>query len=96
MEALIDYQAPDGTVWPLVIQGLAMLGGTAPGIDNLAGLPDVAGLYGVDLAAASSARRVVVASTPAQTTDPAARARAVQVAAARRAAKPHRINPIGV
>lgn len=77
VEALVDYTAPDGTVWPLVLTAVALLGQTAPGIDTLADLTDV---YGV---AASSARRVVVAATPCRP-EHAARARAVAVARARR------------
>lgn len=76
VEALIDYTAPDGTVWPLVLTAVALLGQTAPGIETLADLTD---LYGV---AASSARRVVVAATPAHPDH--RRARAVAVARARR------------
>src|SRR5262249_39026179 len=69
---------PDGTVWPLVIQAVALLGGTAPGIETLA---DITDLYGV----AASARRVVVAATPVGGREPAtARTRAVAVAPARR------------
>lgn len=86
VEALIDYTAPDGRVWPLVLTAVALLGEVAPGISNLA---DVADLYGV---AASSARRIVVAMTPPP--DPQARARAVAVARARRN-RTHRIT-IGV
>jgi len=78
VEALIDYTAPDGTVWPLVIQAVALLGGTAPGIETLA---DITNLHGV---AASSARRVVVAATPPRGDRAADRARAVAVARARR------------
>lgn len=77
VEALIDYTAPDGTVWPLVLTAVALLGQTAPGIETLADLTD---LYGV---AASSARRMVVAATPAHP-EHAVRARAVAVARARR------------
>lgn len=77
VEALIDYTAPDGTVWPLVLTAVALLGQTAPGIETLADLSD---LYGV---AASSARRVVVAATPVHP-EHAVRARAVAVARARR------------
>jgi len=77
VEALIDYTAPDGTVWPLVLTAVALLGQTAPGIETLADLTD---LYGV---AASSARRVVVAATPTHP-EHAMRARAVAVARARR------------
>jgi hypothetical protein len=95
VEALIDYQAPDGTVWPLVIQGLAMLGAVAPGVPNLASLPDVAALYDVDLAASSARRITLAASAFHPDPDPDARARAVAVAAARRR-RTHRINPIGV
>lgn len=78
VEALLDYEAPDGTVWPLVIQAVALLGSTAPGIETLA---DITGLYGV---AASSARRVVVAATPAVGRPADHRSRAVAVARARR------------
>lgn len=77
VEALIDYTAPDGTVWPLVLTAVALLGETAPGIETLADLTD---LYGV---AASSARRRVVAATPPHP-EHAERARAVAVARARR------------
>lgn len=75
VEALIDYTAPDGTVWPLVLTAVALLGQTAPGIETLTDLTD---LYRV---AASSARRMVVA--PAHP-EHAVRARAVAVARARR------------
>ena len=78
VEALIDYTAPDGTVWPLVLTAVALLGQTAPGVETLA---DITDLYGV---AASSARRVVVAATPPRGGGPASRARAVAVARARR------------
>ncbi|WP_307787042.1 hypothetical protein [Mycolicibacterium mengxianglii] len=78
VEALIDYTAPDGTVWPLVLTAVALLGGTAPGMETLA---DITDLYGV---AASSARRVVVAATPTGGGEPATRERAVAVARARR------------
>ncbi len=78
VEALIDYTAPDGTVWPLVIQAVALLGGTAPGIETLA---DITDLHGV---AASSARRVVVAAAPPGGRPADHRARAVAVARARR------------
>ncbi|BBX62803.1 hypothetical protein MSAS_19770 [Mycobacterium saskatchewanense] len=76
VEALIDYTAPDGTVWPLVLTAVALLGETAPGVETLADLTD---LYGV---AAAASRRLVVAATPAH--GGAARARAVAVARARR------------
>lgn len=84
VEALIDYEAPDGTIWPLVIQGLALLGGTRASIPTLAALPDVLDLYDI---AASSARRVVVAAMPPSHHD---HARAVAVARARRN-RTHRI-----
>lgn len=81
VEALLDYEAPDGTVWPLVITGLALLGATAPGVDNLTSLQDVAALYGI---AASTRRVTIAASAFRPQTDPAARARAIAIAAARR------------
>lgn len=40
MEAAIDYEDADGTVWPLVLTGLALLGATAPAIGDLAELRD--------------------------------------------------------
>jgi hypothetical protein len=79
VEALLDYEAPDGTVFALVITGCALLGSTQPGISTLA---DVGDLYGVDVGA-SSARRVVVAAS-SMFTGPADRTRAVAVARARR------------
>ncbi len=41
VEAAQDYQAPDGTRWPLVLTGVALLGATAPGIDSLRSLQDL-------------------------------------------------------
>ncbi|BBZ05993.1 hypothetical protein MDOR_01620 [Mycolicibacterium doricum] len=81
VEALTDYEAPDGRVWPLVLTGLALLGASAPGVDTLASLQDVANLYGV-----AAARRVTVAASTFHPAGHAAaeRRRAVQVAAARR------------
>lgn len=88
VEALQEYQAPDGTVWPMVITGLALLGETASGIETLA---DVASLYDV-----AGSRRVIAAAAvfhPEQTD--IRRQRAVAVAAARRR-RSQRITPIGV
>ncbi|KUH89802.1 hypothetical protein [Mycobacterium sp. IS-1556] len=78
VEALINYEGPDGTVWPLVITAVALLGETAPGVDNLA---DIAETYGV-----AAARRISVAASTFHPDDHAAaeRRRAVAVAAARR------------
>ena len=85
IEALIEYEAPDGTVWPLVLTGLALLGAAAPAVETLRSLQDVGELYGVPIAA--SARRVTLSARPAS------HARAVAVAAARRR-RTHRItNP---
>jgi hypothetical protein len=67
IEAWMDYEAPDGTVWPFLITGLALLGATGPGCETLASLQDVASvqdvanLYGLDVAAAQRAHPV---STP--------------------------------
>lgn len=77
VEALTNYTAPDGKVWPLVVTGLALLGETAPGIDSLA---EVADLYGV----AASRRVFAAARTFDAAVDTELRRRAVQVAAARR------------
>ncbi|GFG62805.1 hypothetical protein MKUB_29150 [Mycobacterium kubicae] len=77
VEALVDYTAPDGTVWPLVLTAVALLGATAPGIETLA---DITDLYGV---AAASARRLVLAAPPRGEAT-SQRARAVAVARARR------------
>ncbi|CAM3129295.1 hypothetical protein DFJ75_1701 [Williamsia muralis] len=40
VEALKNFEAADGTMWPLVLTGLALLGATAPGIDTLRQLHD--------------------------------------------------------
>lgn len=79
VEALRDYQAPDGRVWPLVITALALLGETRPAVDTLAEIGD---LYGI----AASAARVTLAAKQFQPESPAdrQRQRAVAVAAARR------------
>ncbi|WP_167107269.1 hypothetical protein [Mycobacterium sp. DL592] len=71
IEALIDYEAPDGTVWPLVLTAVALLGAVAPAVTNLA---EVAQLYDV------AAKRI----TLPMTARPDTRARTVAVAAARR------------
>jgi hypothetical protein len=87
VEAFLDYTAPDGAVWPLVLTGVALLGSTAPGIETLA---DITDLYGV---AASSARRVVFAGAfhPDHAAAPRNRTMAVTVAAARRRRRINRI-----
>ncbi|MFT8180078.1 Uncharacterised protein [Mycobacteroides abscessus subsp. abscessus] len=95
VEALVDYQDTDGTVWPLVLTGLSLLGATAPGIDTLRSLQDVTDLYGV-----AASRRIMLATClfrdnpENQQEAVASRARAVAVAAARRR-RNHRITPIG-
>lgn len=76
VEALVDYEAPDGRTWPLVLTGLALLGAADPAIESLQSLQDVGALYGVDVAA----KRIVLATNHG----PHHRARAVAVAAARR------------
>jgi hypothetical protein len=95
IEGVMGFTDDDGREWPFVLTAVALLGDTRPAVGTLRSLRDVGALYGIDDVAASSARVVVVASIPARTDDPAARARAVQVAAARRR-RTHRINPIGV
>lgn len=74
IEALIDYQAPDGSVWPLVLTAVALLGEAEPAVETLRSLQDVGDLYGVPIAAT----RITM------TTHRINRARAVAVAAARR------------
>jgi hypothetical protein len=77
VEALIDYEAPDGRRWPLVIEAVALLGAQLPAVDGLA---DVAALYGV-----AAAKRITIAASAFQPPDrAAARSRMVAVAAARR------------
>ena len=83
VEALLGYEAPDGTTWPMVLTGLALLGAAAPAVETLRSLQDVGEVYGVPIAA--SARRVVLAATPNRS-----RPLAVAVAAARRR-RTHRI-----
>ncbi|WP_194786761.1 hypothetical protein [Mycobacteroides abscessus] len=74
IEALIDYQAPNGLVWPLVLTAVALLGEAEPAVETLRSLQDVGDLYGVPIAAT----RITIATNQIQ------RARAVAVAAARR------------
>jgi hypothetical protein len=50
IEGLYDYTAPDGSEHEFVLTGLALLGATKPGVENLQSLQDVARLY--DIAAA--------------------------------------------
>jgi hypothetical protein len=50
IEGLYDYTAPDGSEHDFVLTGLALLGATRPGVENLQSLQDVARLY--DIAAA--------------------------------------------
>jgi Mu-like prophage I protein len=50
IEGLYDYTAPDGGTHDFVLTGLALLGATRPGVENLQSLQDVARLY--DIAAA--------------------------------------------
>ncbi|MDM3924165.1 hypothetical protein DDJ48_21525 [Mycobacteroides abscessus] len=95
VEALIDYQDTDGTVWPLVLSALSLLGATAPGIDTLHSLQDVTDLYGV-----AASRRITLASSlftvdREKYPDAAGRARAVAVAAARRRRNHRTSNTIG-
>lgn len=95
VEALIDYQDGDGTVWPLVLSALSLLGATAPGIDTLRSLQDVTDLYGV-----AASRRITLASSlftvdREKYPDAAGRARAVAVAAARRRRNHRTSNTIG-
>lgn len=87
VEARTDYQDTTGRTWKLVIEAVALLGGTAPGIPDLAEIPN-----GV---AAATGRRIVLACVRYGPTDPAVRARAVKIAAARRR-RTHRITTIGV
>lgn len=76
IEAYVGFTDQAGTTWPLVLSGLALLGGEAPGIETLRSLQDVGALYGVDIAA----KRVVLPTNHGARD----RARTVAVAAARR------------
>jgi hypothetical protein len=82
VEALLDFKAQDGTTWPLVLTGLALLGDTDPAVYSLQSLQDVGELYGVPVAA----KRVTLRTNHGAND----RARAVIVAAARRR-RTHRI-----
>jgi hypothetical protein len=83
VEALIAYEAPDGTTWPLVLTGLALLGAEAPAVESLASLQE---LYGV------AAKRVTLAAPQPHDAN---RSRTVAVAAARRRRIHHRLIPKG-
>ncbi|SBS77354.1 conserved hypothetical protein [uncultured Mycobacterium sp.] len=82
IEALIDFTDQAGTVWPLVLTGLALLGAADPAVETLQSLQDVGALYGEQIAA----RRVVLATNHGAPD----RTRAVAVAAARRR-RTHRV-----
>ena len=83
VECLLDYEAPEGTRYALVLTGLALLGAAAPAVETLKSLQDVGELYGVPVAA--TGRRVILAAAPNRS-----RPQAVAVAAARRR-RTHRI-----
>lgn len=51
IEALLDFEAQDGTIWPVVLTGLALLGAEDPAVETLKSLQDVGELYGVPVAA---------------------------------------------
>lgn len=71
VEAVTGFTAEDGTRYPLVVTGLALLGATLPGISNLAELQD--------LVAASTGRVVLTTEAPGKP-----HSHTVIVAAARR------------
>lgn len=55
IEGVFDFVCQMGHTHPFVVEAVALLGVTAPGIGTLASLQDVATLYGVEVAAARSA-----------------------------------------
>ncbi|MBO0881555.1 MAG: hypothetical protein J2P17_14685 [Mycobacterium sp.] len=61
IEGLYDYTAPDGTEHEFVLTGLALLGATRPGVENLQSLQDVARLF--DIAAAGQVGGKVIEIT---------------------------------
>lgn len=71
VEAVVGFTADDGTQYPLVLTGVALLGATAPGISSLAELQD--------LVAASTGRVVLTTEAPGKP-----HSHTVIVAAARR------------
>lgn len=83
IEGLFDYRDPNsGRSFRFIVTACALLGEAAPAVHTLKQLGE---LYGVDVAAAASGRRVIVAARAFHPEDlDARRARAVQVAAARR------------
>ena len=54
VEAVIDYQAADGTVYPLVLTGVALLGAVRPSVTSLASLQEL-------VAASATGQRIVLA-----------------------------------
>ncbi|WP_280354290.1 hypothetical protein [Nocardia otitidiscaviarum] len=74
VEALTDYEAADGTTYPLVLTAVALLGTARPSITDLASLQDLVA------ATAGSGRRIILAACSGGTD----RHRTVTVAAARR------------
>jgi hypothetical protein len=70
IEGLYDYTAPDGSEYPFILTGLALLGATRPGVESLQSLQDVARLY--DIAAAGRIGGTAVEFTVSASTDPSA------------------------
>lgn len=81
VEALLDYHAPDGRVYRVVLTAVALLGSDLPAVLSLRSLADVGALYGVDVAA--SAGRLVCASAAPRPAAPTDQGAAVAVASAR-------------
>jgi hypothetical protein len=82
IEGVYGYRDPTGRQWKFAITACALLGERAPAVSSLAQIGE---LYGVDIAAAASGRRVTIAASAFHPEDlDARRQRAVAVAAARR------------
>lgn len=82
IEGVFDYRDGTGRTWRFIVTACALLGERAPAVHTLKQLGE---LYSVDVAAAASGRRVIVAASVFHPEDlDARRQRAVQVAAARR------------
>lgn len=73
IECYLDLTGDDGTVWPMVVTGLALLGVQAPAIESLG---DIADLYGVSRQVedyvTATARRVAASALPEEAPMPRA------------------------
>lgn len=80
VEAMLDYTDHTGRTWPLVIEAVALLSGSAPAVKGLKALPEPVAAAARRVSLTDTRRPHIIAATARLDT----RAQAVKVAAARR------------